>query len=507
MPGQGLALNAKNLSKAFGATKALVDANFAVETGAAHALLGENGAGKSTTIKILSGILRPDGGEVWIRGHKVELHEPRDAHRHGLQTAFQELTLAPDLTVLENMVLAYEPTSVAGQLDHKKARNAVGAHFEALSLTDIDLRADVRDLSLNQRQRIEIARALFRDPRVLLLDEATSTLSGRDVDWLGDIVRMVKARGDTVVMITHKIAEVRAFCERVTVLRNGRDVGTFATDAVSDEEIVEMIIGRSLDATFPEKIPASTTAQAVLSVRNLATEQRLAKCSFDLHPGEILGVAGLQGMGQSELFSALFGATPTTGGSIEMEGLPVLFGSPRQAINAGVALVPEDRKTEGLFLELSGRENMAMPNLGAMTRWGMIDSDTESRSVAAAMQTVQVDGRALDLRAGAFSGGNQQKMVLAKWLLRPPRILLLFDPCRGVDVGTKHEIYILITKFASEGGAVLFYSSETPELVNLCHRVIVLYGGQVAEVLPSAGETISETSIMRATLGQRSARV
>jgi ribose transport system ATP-binding protein len=507
MPGEGLALNAKNLSKAFGATKALVDANFAVETGTAHALLGENGAGKSTTIKILSGILRPDGGEVWVRGQKVDFHEPHDAHRHGLQTAFQELTLAPDLTVLENMVLAYEPTGLAGQLDHKKARKAVAAHFEALSLIDIDLRSDVRDLSLNQRQRIEIARALFRDPRVLLLDEATSTLSGRDVDWLGDIVRTVKARGDTVVMITHKIGEVRTFCERVTVLRNGRDVGTFATGAVSDEEIVEMIIGRSLDATFPEKIPASPAARPVLSVRNLATEQRLAKCSFDLHPGEILGVAGLQGMGQSELFSALFGATPTTSGSIEMEGQPVLFGSPRQAINAGVALVPEDRKTEGLFLELSGRENMAMPNLGSMTRWGMIDSDTENRSVAAVMQIVQVDGRALDLRAGAFSGGNQQKMVLAKWLVRPPKILLLFDPCRGVDVGTKHEIYILITKFASEGGAVLFYSSETPELVNLCHRVIVLYGGQVAEVLPSAGEAISETSIMRATLGQRSARV
>jgi ribose transport system ATP-binding protein len=507
MPGEGLALNAKNLSKAFGATKALVDANFAVETGAAHALLGENGAGKSTTIKILSGILRPDSGEVWLGGQKVDLREPRDAHRHGLQTAFQELTLAPDLTVLENMVLAYEPTGVARQLDRKKARKAVAAHFETLALRDIDLRSDVRDLSLNQRQRIEIARALFRNPRVLLLDEATSTLSGRDIDWLGDIVRMVKARGGTVVMITHKMAEVRAFCERVTVLRNGRDVGTFATDAVSDEEIVEMIIGRSLDATFPERTPASTAAYPVLSARDLATEQRLAKCSFDLHPGEILGVAGLQGMGQSELFNALFGATPTTGGSIELDGQPILFGSPRQAINAGVALVPEDRKTEGLFLELSGRENMAMPNLGSMTRWGMIDGDTENRSVAAVMQTVRVDGRALYVRAGAFSGGNQQKMVLAKWLVRPPKILLLFDPCRGVDVGTKHEIYILITKFASEGGAVLFYSSETPELVNLCHRVIVLYDGRVVEVLPSAGEDISEKSIMRATLGQRSARV
>jgi len=506
MPGEGLALNAKNLSKAFGATKALVDANFAVETGTAHALLGENGAGKSTTIKILSGILRPDSGEVWLGGQRVELREPRDAHRHGLQTAFQELTLAPDLTVLEK-VLAYEPTGVAGQLDRKKARNAVAAHFEALALTDIDLRADVRDLSLNQRQRTEIARALFRNPRVLLLDEATSTLSGRDVGWLGDIVRMVKARGATVVMITHKMAEVRAFCERVTVLRNGRDVGTFATEAVSDEEIVEMIIGRSLDATFPEKTQARAAVRPVLSVRDLATEQRLTKCSFDLHPGEILGVAGLQGMGQSELFSALFGATPTTGGSIEMEGEPVLFGSPRQAINAGVALVPEDRKTEGLFLELSGRENMAMPNLGHMTRWGMIEGDTENRSVAAVMQIVQVDDRALYLRAGAFSGGNQQKMVLAKWLVRPPKILLLFDPCRGVDVGTKHEIYVLITKFAAEGGAVLFYSSETPELVNLCHRVIVLYGGQVADVLPSTGEDISEKSIMRATLGQRSARV
>jgi ribose transport system ATP-binding protein len=507
MPGQGLALNARNLSKSFGATKALIDASFAVETGTAHALLGENGAGKSTTIKILSGILRPDAGEIWLGGRKVDLREPRDAHHYGLQTAFQELTLLPDLTVLENIVLAYEPTGAAGQLDRKKARRAVAAHFEALALADIDLRADVRDLSLNQRQRVEIARALFRNPRLLLLDEATSTLSGRDVDWLGDIVRMVKARGDTVIMITHKMAEVRAFCEQVTVLRNGRDVGTFATNAVSDEEIVEMIIGRSLDATFPDKSPAKTAARPVLSVRDLASEQRLAKCSFDLHPGEILGVAGLQGMGQAELFNALFGAAPITSGAIEMEDQSILFGSPRQAINAGVALVPEDRKTEGLFLELTGRENVSMPNLGGMTRWGMIDSDTENRGVAAAMRTVQVDVRALYTRVASFSGGNQQKLVLAKWLVRPPKILLLFDPCRGVDVGTKHEIYILIAKFASEGGAVLFYSSETPELVNLCHRVIVLYGGQVAEVLPSRSEDVSEKSIMRAALGQRSARV
>lgn len=501
MPEQSLALEVRDLSKSFGATKALAGASFSVQTGGAHALLGENGAGKSTTIKLLSGLLRPDSGTISVHGRQVEFSNTRDAHRQGVQTAFQELTLAPDLTVLQNMVLAYEPVGLAGQIDRRWARQAVEAHFERLALTDIDLRADIRDLSLNQRQRVEIARALFRNPKILFLDEATSTLSGREIEWLSGIIRDLKAAGVTIVMITHKMAEVREYCEHVTVLRNGRDVGSFETSAVSDEELVELIIGRSLDATFPAKLVSKAGSQPLLSVRSLATERRLRDCSFDLNPGEIVGIAGLQGMGQAELFMGLYGATPVTKGEIRIDGQPVYYASPRQAINQGIALVPEERKTEGLFLELSGQDNIAASALDKMTRLGFIDRQREVREVAAAMEKVQIDKRALYTRAGAFSGGNQQKMVLAKALLTRPRILLLFDPCRGVDVGTKHEIYLLIIAFAETGGAVLLYSSETPELVNLCNRVVVLYGGQVANILDDKGEEMTEKTIMRAALG------
>ncbi|WP_281405794.1 sugar ABC transporter ATP-binding protein [Mesorhizobium sp. B3-1-6] len=499
-----MALEALDLTKSFGATKALAGASFSVRAGGAHALLGENGAGKSTTIKLLSGLIQPDSGTIKVHGQQVEFRNTRDAHRHGLQTAFQELTLAPDLTVLQNMILAYEPVRLAGQIDRKKARQIVEAHFEKLALTDIDLRADLRDLSLNQRQRVEIARALFRNPKILFLDEATSTLSGREIEWLSRIIADLKAGGVTVVMITHKMPEVRDYCEHVTVLRNGRDVGSFETSSVSDEELVELIIGRSLDATFPPKPVAKPSLKPLLSVKGMATERRLSDCSFDLNPGEIVGIAGLQGMGQAELFMGLYGATPITRGEIRIDGELTYYASPRQAINQGIALVPEERKTEGLFLELSGQDNVAASSLDRMTRFGFIDSRREIHDVATAMDTVQVDKRALYTRAGAFSGGNQQKMVLAKALLMQPRILLLFDPCRGVDVGTKHEIYLLIKAFAEGGGAALLYSSETPELVNLCNLVVVLYGGRVAEILDDSGGKMTEKTIMRAALGHGS---
>ncbi len=498
---QKLALEVKDLTKNFGATKALAGANFSVRAGSAHALLGENGAGKSTTIKLLSGLIRPDAGTIHIHGERAELHTTRHAHRHGLQTAFQELTLAPDLTVLQNMTLAYEPSGFLGQIDRRRARREVEQHFERLQLTDIDLRSDIRDLSLNQRQRVEIARALFRRPKILFLDEATSTLSGREIEWLSRIIADLKATGVTIVMITHKMPEVRDYCEHVTVLRNGRDVGSFETASVSDEQLVELIIGRSLNATYPAKLVPRSGSKPLLSVNGIATERRLSDCSFDLHPGEILGIAGLQGMGQAELFMGLYGAIPILKGEVRIDGAVARHASPRQAIDQGIALVPEERKTEGLFLELSGQDNIAASALDRMSRFGFIDAKREVRDVAAAMETVQVDKRALYSRAGAFSGGNQQKMVLAKALLTRPRILLLFDPCRGVDVGTKHEIYLLIKAFAEAGGAVLLYSSETPELVNLCNRVVVLYGGRVAEILPDQGDQMTEKTIMRAALG------
>ena len=494
------AISVETIRKSFGATVALDGASFQAAAGSVHALLGENGAGKSTMVKMLSGLVRPDGGRLVLLGEAVDLRGPRDAHRLGIQTAFQELTLVPDLSVWENMLLPYQPTGFLGQLRSRRGQAMVEAHLARLGIKDLSPRTPVCDLDLPIRQKIEIARAVLREPQVLLLDEPTSALSGRDIDWLGTVIAEQKARGATVLFISHRMPEVRLFCDRLTVLRNGRDVGSFAVPAVTDDEVVELIIGRALAATFPELPPSDRTAAPVIEARGLSAG-RIESASFALRPGEIVGVAGLQGMGQLDLFRALFGDLSPRAGTVAVDGEPVSLRSPRDAIDAGIGLVPEERKTEALFLRLDGRRNASLPVIGRFVGKGLIDEPAETASVAGALRRVQVAPRALYLRTGAFSGGNQQKIVLAKWLLTGSRTLLLFDPTRGVDVGTKHEIYLLIRDYVQAGGAVLLYSTEIAEVVNLSHRVLVVYGGRIVRELDGERGEISEGAIMRAALG------
>ncbi len=494
------AVAARNIRKVFGATVAVNDVSFDILAGETHALLGENGAGKSTLVKLLAGLILPTTGRFLISDEEANLDSPRAAHARGIQTAFQELTLVRDLSVLDNMLLPYPPTRL-GQIRRGKARRQVGAHLDTLGLGTIDLDADVRDLDLNERQKIEIARALFRRPEILLLDEPTSTLSGRDIDWLGGLIEGLKAQGVTVVFISHRMREVRAFCDRVTVLRNGRHIATGRLADITDEALLGMIAGRDLARSFPPKPPVpSPLGEPVLSASGIATDRRLADVSFDLRAGEILGVAGLQGMGQLELFSALFGMEESRG-EIRIDGRPVTFTSPRDAVEAriGISLVPEDRKTEALFLKLDGRCNVSLPVVERYARNGLIDEAREKAEVAQTLDRLNVEMRALWTAVKAFSGGNQQKIAIAKWLFAQSRVLLLFDPTRGIDVGTKHEIYALIRDYAAAGGAVLIHSTEIAELDHLAHRVIVLYRGQVAARLE--GAALSEDAILRATLG------
>ncbi len=467
-----------------------------------HALLGENGAGKSTLVKLLSGLIRPEAGHISAFGQPADLRSPRDAHRLGIQTAFQELTLVRDLTVWENVLLPYQPTGFGGLLRARRGEAMVAELLARLGIGGVSTRQMIRDLDLPVRQKIEIARTLLRRPRILLLDEPTSALSGRDIEWLANVVATEKQKGTTVVFISHRMPEVRLFCDTLSVLRNGRNVGTYDVGGVSDHEIVELIIGRSLSATFPPKPEAQLAVPPVLSVADLSVG-RLAGASFDLRPGEILGVAGLQGMGQLELFLALFGDTPLSGGSIRVDGRPVTLQAPSDAIAAdiGFALVPEDRKSEGLFLKLDGRRNTSLPVIRRFTRTGLIDGAAEQAAVAGALRRVQVDERALYQPAGAFSGGNQQKIVLAKWIMAGSRVMLLFDPTRGVDVGTKHEIYVLINDYARAGGAVLLYSTELEEVINLSHRVLVMYGGRIVRELDNVKAEATENAIMQAALG------
>lgn len=496
------AISVMNLRKAYGPTVALNDASFTVKAGTVHALLGENGAGKSTLVKVLSGLVRPDGGRLVVHGKDVSIGSPRDAHRLGIQTAFQEMTQIPDLTVTQNMLLLYEPRNAAGQIRKSEAERIVAEHLEKLGLGFVDPRAELRDLDLALRQRLEIARAIFRKPRILLLDEPTSTLSGPDIVWLGDIIAKSKAQGVSSIFISHRMPEVNEFCEYLTVLRNGKETGTARVGELSEDEVVRMIVGRSLEATFPPRgkaLPPAT--QPALEARSVSVGNRLRNASFALSPGEVLGVAGLQGMGQLELFMACFGALPITGGRLLVRGKEVVLTSPRDAIrsNIGISLVPEDRKTEGLFLKLDGRRNASLPSLRKFARFGLINAARERQAVSNAMKAIQVDQRALYSKVGTFSGGNQQKIAMAKWMLTGNQLLLLFDPTRGVDVGTKHEIYVMIREFADKGGAVLMFSTEIPELVNLCDRVLVMYGGRIARQV--GGDELSEDAIIEAAIG------
>ena len=492
----------EGLSKRFEATTALEDVTFSIAAGEARALIGENGAGKSTLVKVLSGLVRPDHGAVRLGGAPLTFGSPKRAHQQGIQTAFQEMTLIDGLTVVQNMLLPYEPTWLGLQVDRRASRTRVAAELASLDITGVDPDALVAELDLPTRQKIEIAKAVSRGPRVLLLDEPTSTLPIADVDWLGRQIERLKASGVTIVFITHRMAEVRRFCESVTVLRNGQHVGSYRLGEVSDADVVRLMIGRSLGAIYPERPDRPAAAAApMLEADGLTIEGRIADISFALRPGEVVGVAALQGMGQRELFEALYGAAYLDHGAIKVGGQPVVLSSPAAAVAAGISLVPEERKTEGLFLRLSGKDNATLPVIDRLAHAGWIDRGAEDAAADGVFARLNVHPRALYRPVSSFSGGNQQKIALAKSLLAEGDVLLMFDPTRGVDVGTKHDIYLLVRDLAESGKAVLLYSTEVPELVNLCDRALVLYRGRLVEEL--GREVLTEENILAAALGEK----
>ena len=496
-----IAVSVKGMRKAFGPTVAVSDVSFDIEAGSVHALLGENGAGKSTLVKLMSGLMQPDSGSISIHGRPVTLSSPRISHTQGIQTAFQEMTLVRDLSVLDNMMLPYAPLGITGMIRRKSARLAIEDHLTKLGFA-VDLDAEVGDLDLALQQKIEIARAVYRDPQILLLDEPTSTLSGEDVNWLGRLIANLKSKGKTIVFISHRMREVRAFCDTLTILRNGQHIMTGSVSQFSDGDVIEKIVGRSIAQTFPSRpSDPSVFGDPVLSVRGLKAGHKLEDANLDLRKGEILGIAGLQGMGQLDLFLACFGMAEIKSGRILVDGHEASITSPVDAMrpNISIGLVPEDRKTEGLFLKLNGKTNASIPVIGRFAPGGLVRSKLEEAAVRQAFETVEVNERALWTRAGSFSGGNQQKISISKWLVAQSRILLLFDPTRGIDVGTKHELYVMMRDFTNAGGSILFHSTEVPELVHLCDRVLVLYAGRVAAEIP--GSKLSEGAIMRPALG------
>jgi ABC-type sugar transport system ATPase subunit len=498
-PGAGPqpALRVSGLRKAFGAVRVLEGVGLEARAGEIHALLGENGAGKSTLMRILSGVTSADAGEVELKGRPLVLGRPVAAARAGIRTVFQELSTIPHLTVAENLLYGREATTL-GIVRRRRVRADAVALLERFDLGRIDPDAPVSELALGDRQLLELVKALREQPEVLILDEATSALSSTDSRWVLDHGRRAAEAGAIVLLITHRLAEVRAVADRLTVLRAGADVLSGTPAEFDDDALITAMLGRRMERLYPARTPVG--ARSALVVRGLEVGSRIGPLDLDLREGEILGVGGLQGQGQREVLQALAGALPWAAGTVTLGDGPYAPSTPKQALAQHVAYVPEDRQQEGLFLAHSVASNITAATLGRFARHGLLDRGAESRGAAEGADQVGVDRARLPARVNTMSGGNQQKVVLAKALLDDPKVLLLHDCTRGVDVGTKADIFELVAQLAAKGTAILFYSSDLSELVHLCDRVAVMVEGRVRGVL--AREELSEDAILRLAVGQ-----
>jgi ribose transport system ATP-binding protein len=489
------------IGKRYGATVALRDVSLTLHAGEICGLLGENGAGKSTLVKTLSGVVTPDTGEMLVGGTPYHPHTILEARAHGVATAFQELSLVPTLSVAVNLFLPKPAINRFGVVARRRIEREAEAILSAHGIDDIAPATLVGDLSLGVRQRLEIVRAMWRKPRILLLDEPTAALSDRE--WLFNQVAVAIGRGTSILYISHKLDEIRRLCRRCIILRNGHKVLDAEVAAMSDDEIFSSMAGRSVVETFvgaPSVVRAGAPALRATALRGSGVDD----VSFTLAQGEILGVAGLEGQGQSFLFKSLVGLNPLRSGRIEVLDTPVGLPSPRAARRAGIVLVPEERKTEGIFKDLTTAANISLPVIGQASRFGMLRRRAERGLVERVTPAVDLAARYLPLGIASLSGGNQQKAVLARALITGARCLLLFDPTRGVDVGAKQSIYRMIQQFAAGGGAVLFYSTELDELVHLCDRCLVVYRNRIAGEVPR--ERLSQELILSIASGHGAAR-
>lgn len=486
-----------DISKSFGGVRALNKTAFAADAGEVHALVGENGAGKSTMIKILSGLFRPDAGQIRVQGRATVLESPQAAMRLGIGTIFQELTLLPYMTVAENLLMGREPRS-GGLISRGGTEIAARELLNEYGIEGIEPLELIANLSLGQRQIVEIIKVISRHPQILFMDEPTSALAEQEVAWLFSTVRHLREQGVCVVFTSHRWNEIKDIANRITIFRNGENVGTFEAASLSEQEAVERMTGRKLEMLYPEPAAAQEPTP-VLQVKNLSGAG-LHDVSLTVHRGEVLGIGGLAGQGQRELLLTLYGVNRRRGGSIEIGGKPVHINSPRDAIRVGigVALIPEDRKTEGLLLPLPVRQNLTLPILGRISRAGFIRRREEEAMVSKMVDALAIRTPSADQPVGALSGGNQQKVLIGRWLLTEARILLLYDITRGVDVGTKHDIYELIKRLSEQGHTILFYSTDTEEIAHICHRVVVMREGRIVDEI--AGPNIAPEAIVAASI-------
>ncbi|MFT4503369.1 sugar ABC transporter ATP-binding protein [Caballeronia sp. 15711] len=486
------ALEVRGISKAYPGVRALDQIAFACSKGSVHALVGENGAGKSTLIKILSGAIAPDEGELLLDGEPYAPESPGKAGAAGVSTIYQEFNLIPGLNVAENIFLGRERVG-GGLLESKSMRHEAQALLERIG-APIDVRRRVGTLSVAEQQLVEIAKSLAVSARVLIMDEPSATLSDHEMTLLYNVVRKLSSEGVTIIYVSHRLDEIFDLCDTCTVMKNGRSVCTRPVAELNRESLIRLMVGRELDTRFPEKRPV-TTGEIVLEVEGLRLEERVRDMTFSVRAGEVVGLAGLVGAGRTEVARAIFGLENIAAGRISFRGQSHRPQSPSQAIAAGIALVPEDRKLQGLVLGLSIRENAILPTLRSICRLGFVESRRERERVAKVCKQLAVSASSVEVPVVTLSGGNQQKVVFGKWMASSFSLLILDEPTRGVDVGAKTEFYRLIDEIARSGKAVLLISSELPELIGMADRIVGVRDGVVTGEAMALGST--EESVLQ----------
>ncbi|WP_329047135.1 sugar ABC transporter ATP-binding protein [Amycolatopsis sp. NBC_01488] len=499
-PGRAPLLEVRGVTKSFGAVAAVDGVSFGLYPGEAHALVGENGAGKSTIVKMLAGVHKPDDGTLLLDGQPVEFGSPADAKAAGIAVIYQEPTLFPDLSVAENIVMGRHPRKGLGRIDRAAIRAEAERLFTRLGVR-IDPARPARGLSIADQQIVEIAKALSADARVLVMDEPTAALSRVEVDRLFGVARALREEGAAIMFISHRFEEITELCQRVTIMRDGKHVSTDLVDDVTVDDMVKRMVGRDLDALFPKQ--DVEPGAVVLEVEGLAREGVFRDISFSVRAGEIVAFAGLVGSGRSEVVQAVFGVDERDAGVVKVSGKKLKAHSSRAAMAAGMALVPEDRRQQGLIMDLSIERNVTLPRSRALSKLGFLTGASERQEARRWTERLRTKYRRLADPVGTLSGGNQQKVVLAKWLAMAPKVLIVDEPTRGIDVGTKAEVHRLMSALAAEGVAIVMVSSELPEVLGMADRVLVMREGRLVAELPRADAT--EDAVMFAAMGQGAA--
>jgi ribose transport system ATP-binding protein len=477
----------RGISKAFPGVRALDGVSFAVERGEVHALVGENGAGKSTLMKILAGAHKSDAGTIIVDGKIVAIDGPRSAETLGIGMIYQEFNLVPELNAVDNIVLGVEPERGIF-LDEAAAVSKASQVMAKLGIV-LPLDVPARRLSVAEQQMVEICKALVRKARLIVMDEPTAALTEREIEALFALIGKLKAQGVAFVYISHRLEELPRIADRVTVLRDGRAVETRAAKDMPQEDLIRLMVGRPVDAHFPELPPVPPDAAVALRVRGLSSQNHVHDVSFEVHAGEIVGLAGLVGAGRTEIVRAIAGADIPSAGEIDVAGRRVVVRDPHSAIDAGIAFITEDRKTQGLVLGMSVRENTTLAHLDAFSRVGFVDRHAEAAAADREIVTLDIRTPSAEQIVRNLSGGNQQKVVLAKWLVGVARVFLFDEPTRGIDVGAKAEIYGLMIELLKHGAAIVMVSSELPEVLGMSHRVLVVRDGAIRAEFSRADAT------------------